>query len=98
MIIPRVFGGLLFEMNLTKIIENLIAKLSVPTGRHLYGVLGSYKELKKFEKHVRQAKTPDRKPFPMPMNVNKGILDTIPDDEFKKLAENESRRPEPMGD
>jgi hypothetical protein len=82
-------------MNPTEIIENLISKLSVPSGRHLYGVLGSYKDLKKFEKHVREAKTPDGQNFPMPINVNKGILDAIPDDDFRHLAENESKRPEP---
>jgi hypothetical protein len=82
-------------MNPTEIIENLIVKLSVPTGRHLYGVLGSYKELKKFEKHLKGVNTPDGQSFPKPINVNKGILDTIPDDEFRKLAENESKRPEP---
>ena len=82
-------------MNPTKIIESIRTKLAVPTGRHLYGILGSYKTLTKFEKHLRQAKTPEGGPFPKALNVNKGILDAIPDDEFKHLAENESRRPEP---
>lgn len=82
-------------MSPTEIIENLISKIAVPSGRHLYAVLGSYKELKKFEKHLKGVNTSDGQSFPKPMNVNKGILDTIPDDEFRKLAENESKRPEP---
>ncbi len=82
-------------MNPTEIIESIRTKLSVPTGRHLYGILGSYKALTKFEKQLRQAKTPEEEPFPKSLNVNKGILDAIPDDTFKHLAENESRRPEP---
>lgn len=27
-------------------------------------------------------------PFPKPVNLDRGILDAIPDDEFKQLAEN----------
>ena len=29
------------------------------------------------------------------VNVNRGILDAIPDDEFRQLVENEAKRPEP---
>lgn len=79
----------------TEIIEALRSKLAIPGGRHLYGVLGSYPALKTFAKKLRQAKTPDSKRFPEPLNVNRGILGTIPDEEFKQLAENEAKRPEP---
>jgi len=79
----------------TEVIENLRSKLAIPGGRHLYGVLGSYTALDSFVKKLREAKTPDGKRFPKPLNANRGILDTIPDDEFKQLAENEAKRPEP---
>jgi hypothetical protein len=79
----------------TEIIEALIQKLAMPGGRHLYGVLGTYKALDSFAKKLRQAKTVDGVPFPKPLNVNRGVLDAIPDDEFRELAENEAKRPEP---
>lgn len=79
----------------TEIIEAIISKLKIPGGRHLYGILGTYKSLKYFEKKLQQAKTPDGKKFPKSLSVNKGILDAIPDDEFRQLVENEAKRPEP---
>jgi hypothetical protein len=79
----------------TEIIESIISKLSIPGGRHLYGVLGTYQGLKSFEKKLQQAKTPDGGKFPKSLSVNKGILDAIPDEEFRQLVENEAKRPEP---
>ena len=82
-------------MKYTEIIEALRVKLTVPGGRHLYGVLGTYEQLEAFAKKLHQAKTPDGTPFPRPVNVNRGILEAIPDDEFRQLAEDEAKRPEP---
>lgn len=82
-------------MKTTEVIENLRSKLSMPGGRHLYGVLGSYAALRMFAKKLRQAKTTDGKRFPKPLSVNRGILEAIPDEEFRHLVENEARRPEP---
>jgi hypothetical protein len=82
-------------MKSTEIIEALRVKLTVPGGRHLYGVLGTYAQLEDFAKKLHQAKTPDGTPFPRPINVNRGILKAIPDAEFRQLAENEAKRPEP---
>jgi len=82
-------------MNSTEIIEALRQKMNVPSGRHLYGVLGSYTHLESFKKDLIQAKTLDGAQFPIPISVNRGILDTIPDDEFKKLAQDEAKYPEP---
>jgi hypothetical protein len=78
-----------------EIIEALRVKLTVPGGRHLYGVLGTCTQLEAFAKKLHQAKTPYGTPFPRPVNVNPGILDAIPDDEFRQLAENDAKRPEP---
>ena len=82
-------------MKSTEIIEALRQKLTLPGGRHLYGVLGSYSRLDGFVKKLHQAKTTSGEPFPKAINVNRGILDAIPDNDFKQLAENEAKRPEP---
>ena len=82
-------------MKATDIIEALRAGLSAPGGRHLYGVLGSYQQLESFAELLQQAKTPSGSPFPAPVNVNRGILDAIPDEEFRRLVEDEAKRPEP---
>lgn len=79
----------------TEIIEALISKLTVPGGRHLYGVLGSYQELREFSEKLQEAKTTDGRRFRKPLSVNRGILEMIPDEEFKHLAGNEAKRPEP---
>lgn len=79
----------------TDIVENIRSKLNLAGGRHLYGALGSYTALKKFHKVLRQAKMPDGRRFPKAISVNKGILTTIPDDEFQELVKNEAKRPEP---
>lgn len=77
------------------IIEALRSKLALPGGRHLYGVLGTYQQLQQFEKMLFDAKTPDGQKFPKPRNVNRAILEEIPDDEFKTLVRDEAKRPEP---
>jgi hypothetical protein len=82
-------------VKITEIIEALRSKLAVPIGRHLYGVLGNYSSLEDFVDNLHQAKMPDGSNFPKPLNVNKCILESIPDDEFKQLVENEAKRPEP---
>lgn len=79
----------------TEIIEALQSKLAIAGGRHLYGILGTYPAIKTFAHKLQQAKTPDGKPFPEPISVNRGILDSIPDEEFRQLVENEAKRPEP---
>lgn len=79
----------------TDIIQALCDRLAVPTGRHLYGILGSYPALDAFAKKLTQARTPDGDYFPAPLSVNAGILNAIPDTEFRELALNEAKRPEP---
>lgn len=82
-------------MKITDIIEALRSKLTMPGGRHLYGVLGGYADLDRFAKKLQKVKMPDGNAFPGPVNVNRGILDAIPDAEFRQLVENEAKRPEP---
>jgi hypothetical protein len=78
-----------------EIIESLRTKLAVPGGRHLYGVLGSYDQLERFQKILGDAKTLDGQKFPKPKNVNRAILQEIPDEEFRTLVRDEAKRPEP---
>jgi hypothetical protein len=77
------------------IVEALREKLAVSSGRHLYGVLGSYSQLNSFDTKLHKVKLQDGTKFPKAVSVNKGILESIPDDEFKLLVENEAKRPEP---
>lgn len=79
----------------SEIIDTLISKLAIPGGRHLYGVLGSYSLLDDFAKELQQARTAEDILFPAPISANKGILDMIPDDDFRELIQNEAKRPEP---
>ena len=55
------------------------------------------KQLGLFDVSVAEADTvaPNGTPFPSTLSVNKGILSSIPDAEFRELAENEAKRPEP---
>lgn len=65
-------------MNTTDIIEVLRQKIAVPTGRHLYGVLGTYARLDAFAKHLCQAKSLRGIPFSPPLNCYaKGISEEI---------------------
>jgi hypothetical protein len=82
-------------MTNTEIIETLRARLSLPGGRHLYGVLGSYDLLSLFAGQLAKAKSVEGQQFPKAISVNRGILNTIPDDEFRKLVNDEAKRPEP---
>ncbi len=79
----------------TEIIEALRTRLNVHSGRHLYGILGNYSALERFSKSLQQARTLAGEPFPTPLSVNREILEAIPDEEFKELADNEPKRPEP---
>lgn len=80
------------------IIEIMMRKLSVPVGRHLYGILGSYKALDRFAGKLQEAKVSEGKPFPSPLSVNRGILEAIPDEEFRRLVQDEAKHPEPTAD
>jgi len=82
-------------MTNTEIIEMLRGRLSLPGGRHLYGVLGTYNLLTRFAGQLAKAKSVDGKSFPKDISVNRGILEGIPDDEFRKLVNDEAKRPEP---
>ena len=77
------------------IIVALRAKLRVPIGRHLYGVLGDYKSLSTFEKEIERTTIAEGEPFPVAESVNKGIINRFSDEQFRTLVNDEAKRPEP---
>lgn len=82
-------------MNDTEIITILYDKLSIQTGRHLYGVLGTYQAIRRFKENIQGVNMPAGGPFPAPLSVTRGILDAIPDTEFRALVEREAKMPAP---
>lgn len=78
-----------------EIMRALQDKRSFSAGRHLYGVLGSYAALERFENgdlaHLRQSE-PDE--WPLALNLNRALLDSIPDDELRGLIRDEARYPQ----
>jgi hypothetical protein len=75
--------------------SHLREKLQNIRGRHLCAVLGTYEALAKYERNAfPELRGPDGKPLAAPINVNRTLLDRIPDAESKSLVANEARRPE----
>jgi hypothetical protein len=77
------------------VITELREKLQFSSGRHLYGVLGTYSQLERFEvQDIGQATLPDGNPFPSSTNMNRSLLTSIQDDDLKRLVRDEARRPQ----
>jgi len=83
-------------MKETEIIQALRARLGTPTGRQLYGIVGSYPALAHLAESLRQVRTPDGERFPKPLSVNRGILQTLGAEDLKRLAADEGVFPEPV--
>jgi hypothetical protein len=78
----------------TEILNSLYNNLKIPSGRHLYAVLGSYSALEAFtENTLCQAKLADGSAFPTPISVNKMLLNSFEDDSLAEIIIKESRRP-----
>jgi hypothetical protein len=82
-------------VTIAEVVEALRSKLTVASGRHLYAILGPYATLDELVERLGRAKLPDGRRFPAALSVNRGILDAIPDDEFKRLTRDEVIYPEP---
>lgn len=77
-----------------EIITQLREKLQFPVGRHLYGVLGSYAGLARFETEaLAQALLPEGRPFPGATDLNRQLLEGIGDADLRSLVQQEGRRP-----
>lgn len=82
------------KLTATQIISELRNRLQVDIGRHLFGVLSSYAGLEGFERtHLAEARGLDGAPFPAPLNLNRALLDSIADDDVKRLIRDEARQP-----
>jgi hypothetical protein len=79
--------------------SQLRQKLDMPTGRHLYVVLGSYDRLERYEKvDFREARSPGGQRLSEPVNVNHCLLDRINDEELRGLVQTEASRTESVKD
>jgi hypothetical protein len=79
--------------------SQLRQKLEMPTGRHLYVVLGTYERLDRYERvDFREARSPSGQKLGDPVNVNHTLLDRINDDELKRLVQTEASRTESVKD
>jgi hypothetical protein len=79
--------------------SHLRQKLEMPTGRHLYVVLGTFERLERYEKvDFREARSPSGQCLGDPINVNHNLLDRINDDELKRLVQTEASRTESVKD
>ena len=79
--------------------SQLRQKLDMPTGRHLYVVLGTYERLDRFERvDFREARSPTNQKLGDPVNVNQHLLERIADDELKRLVQTEASRTESVKD
>jgi hypothetical protein len=75
--------------------SELRQKLAMPTGRHLYVVLGTYDRLEKYERVAyREARGPEDKPLGAALNLNRSLLQRLDDDDLKWLVRNEAGMPE----
>lgn len=79
--------------------SELRQKLGMPTGRHLYVVLGTYARLERYESvDFREARSPEGQSLGLPVNVNLTLLERIRDDELKRMVQTEASRPESVKD
>jgi hypothetical protein len=79
--------------------SQLRQKLEMPTGRHLYVVLGTYERLERYERvDFCEARSPTGQKLEAPANVNHSLLERIPDEELKRLVQTEASRTESVKD
>lgn len=79
--------------------SQLRQKLEMPTGRHLYVILGAYDRLERYEKvDFSEARSPSGQPLGAPVNINHTLLDRINDEELKGLVQTEASRTESVKD
>lgn len=77
-----------------QIISALRENIQLDIGRHLYGILGSYASLNRFEQmDLAQGRFLNGNPFPTPVNLNRSLLDRIGDEDLRNLVQNEARLP-----
>jgi hypothetical protein len=71
--------------------SQLRQKLAMPTGRHLYVVLGTYDCIERYERVAfREARSPNDRPLGPALNINHSLLQRFDDEELKWLVRNEA--------
>jgi hypothetical protein len=71
--------------------SQLRQKLEVPTGRHLYVILGTYGRLERYERvDFREARSRTGQRLADPVNINQQLLERIPDEELKRMVQTEA--------
>ena len=74
-------------------------KLEMPTGRHLYVVLGTYERLDRYQRvDFQEARSPNGKRLGEPINVSHNLLERINDGELRRLVQTEASRTESVKD
>lgn len=74
-------------------------KLTMPTGRHLYVVLGTHERLDRYEQvDFHEARSPNGKRLAEPININHSLLERINDVELRRLVQTEASRTESVKD
>lgn len=76
-----------------QVISELRSKQPSTIGRHLYAVLGTYQQLEQFEQDLAAASDHKGQPFPVPINLNRCLLDNIADDKLRQLVRDEPNYP-----
>ena len=75
--------------------SQLRQKLAMPTGRHLYVVLGTYDRIDRYERVAfREARSPDDKPLGPALNINLTLLQSIERRRAEVAVRNEAGMPE----
>jgi hypothetical protein len=75
--------------------SQLRQKLEMPTGRHMYVVLGTYERIERYERVAfKEARSPSGQRLGNPVNVNRTLLERISDPELKRLVQTEASRTE----
>jgi hypothetical protein len=76
------------------VVQALAAKLAIPTGRHLYGVIGRYPALDRFSAKLTGTKLPDGTKVERTVSVTAEVLNGMADDDFRRMVADEAKRPE----
>lgn len=78
-----------------QVLSELRERLQFKSGRHLYGVLGTYAQLAELESSdLPQACHPEGGSFPAAVDLSCELLARIGDEELRQLVQQEGRRPQ----
>lgn len=83
------------KLSAHEINSQLRQKLEMPTGRHMYVVLGTFDRIDRYERVAfREARSPSGHRLGEPVNVNRILLERFSDPDLKRLVQTEASRTE----